>query len=218
MTHKNTKMKRTLRILSAVIGLVLIAAGSYFLYAQLTSPKKVIIQAPLAVAKASVKKKTEQEKQIYTVPASHPRELTIKKLDIDANILSVGSTGGVLDAPGSAWDAGWYNQSGLPGQGHGALLLDGHVNDALGSPGIFYNLTSLVSGDKMEIERGDGQTFTYSVVSVQDIPLEKVDMNALLTSVEAGKEGLNLITCGGLYDYQKKTYDHRILVFAVRTT
>jgi LPXTG-site transpeptidase (sortase) family protein len=214
MAQKNTK-KRILQILSATIGFLLIAAGSYFLYVQLVAPKKSIVQAPLAVAKASVKKKTEQEKQAYTVPPSHPRELIIKKLGVDANVLPIGTTEGVLDAPGSAWDAGWYDKSALPGQG-GALLLDGHVNDALGSPGIFYSLTNLVKGDEMIIERGDGQKFTYAVTAVQDIPLEKVDMNKVAASAQAGKEGLNLITCGGLYDYQKKTYDHRIIVYAVR--
>ena len=218
MAQKNTKTNLTVRILSASIGVSLIAAGSYFLYTQLTAPKKVIVQAPLAVAKASVKKKTEQEKQAYTVPPSHPRELIIKKLGVDANILAVGSVEGTLSAPGSAWDAGWYNQSALPGRGSGALLLDGHVNDALGSPGIFYNLTSLTKDDKIVIERGDGQKFTYAVTDVQDIPLEKVDMNAVLASAEPGKEGLNLITCGGLYDFQKKTYDHRIIVFSVRVS
>lgn len=218
MAQKTTKTNLAVRILSVSIGVSLIAAGSYFLYTQLEAPKKVIVQAPLAVAKASVKRKTEQEKQAYAVPPSHPRELIIKKLGVDANILVVGAVEGTLSAPGSAWDAGWYNQSALPGRGSGALLLDGHVNDALGSPGIFYSLTALTKGDEMTIERGDGQKFTYAVTDVQDVPLEKVDMNTALVSAVPGKEGLNLITCGGLYDYQKKTYDHRIIVFSVRVS
>ena len=218
MAQKHAKIKLGVRILSAIIGLALIVAGSYFLYVSLTAPKKVLVQAPSSVAKASVKKKTVQEKKAYTVPPTHPRELIIKKLGIDANILAIGTTKGVLDAPGSAWDAGWYNQSALPSSGTGALLLDGHVNDALGSPGIFYSLTTLAKGDEIGIERGDGQKIAYSVVSIQDIPLQKVDMNAVLASADPHKEGLNLITCGGIYDYQKKTYDHRIIVFAVRTS
>jgi len=203
------------KILLATLGLGLVVVGSYFLYTALTV-KKSAVQAPTATAKASVKKKTPQQKAAYTVPASHPRELIIKKLGVDANILPMGAPNGTMAAPTSAWDVGWYNQSALPGSGNGALLLDGHVNDALGSPGIFYNLTALTTGDVIELERGDGQKFTYTVAKVESVPLGDVDMAAMLVSSEKGKEGLNLITCGGIYDQQKGTYDHRILVFAVR--
>jgi LPXTG-site transpeptidase (sortase) family protein len=215
MPSRNKKQNLVTTLLLATLGLGLVGAGSFFLYSTLTT-KKVIIQAPSSVAKASAKKKTAQEKLAYTVPASHPRELIIKKLRVDANVIAMGAPGGTLGAPGSAWDVGWYNKSALPGTGDGALLIDGHVNDALGSPGIFYDLTSLVKGDEIDLERGDGQKFTYLVTKVQDVPLEQVDMSALLASAQKGKEGLNLITCGGTYDYQMKTYDHRILVFAVR--
>jgi LPXTG-site transpeptidase (sortase) family protein len=215
MPSRNKKQNLVTTLLLATLGLVLVGAGSFFLYSALTT-KKVIIQAPSSVAKASTKKRTIQEKQAYTVPASHPRELAIKKLGVEASVVAVGAPDGTLGAPGSAWDVGWYDKSALPGAGDGALLIDGHVNDALGSPGIFYDLTKLVKGDEISLERGDSQTFTYSVVKVQDVPLQQVDMSALLASVQEGKEGLNLITCGGTYDYQKRTYDHRILVFAVR--
>jgi LPXTG-site transpeptidase (sortase) family protein len=215
MSSRNKKRNWVTTLLLAILGLCLVGAGSFFLYTALTT-KKVSIQAPSSVARASTKKKTAQEKKAYAVPPSHPRELTIPKLGVDANILAVGAPKGTLGAPGSAWDVGWYDKSALPGTGSRALLIDGHVNDALNSPGIFYNLAKLTSGDEIGIERGDGEWFTYSVIKVQDIPLQDVDMSAMLTSVQEGKEGLNLITCGGNYDYQKKTYDHRILVFAVR--
>jgi LPXTG-site transpeptidase (sortase) family protein len=215
MSSRNKKQNPVITLLLVTLGLGLVCAGSFFLYSALTT-KKVIIQAPSSVAKASIKKKTTQEKNAYTVPADHPRELTIKKLGVDANIVAVGAPSGTLGAPGSAWDAGWYDKSALPGSGSGALLIDGHVNDALGSPGIFYSLTDLVKGDEISIERGDGKKFTYSVAKVQDISLQDVDMSDLAASIQSGKEGLNLITCGGTYDYQKKTYDHRVLVFAVR--
>jgi len=127
----------------------------------------------------------------------------------------MGTTEGVLNAPASAWDVGWYNQSGLPGLDVSALLIDGHVNDALNSPGIFYKLSSLISGDRIEVERGDGQKFTYSVVNVEQKSLRDVDMTAMLKSAIPGKQGLNLITCGGTYSYETKTYDDRVLVFAV---
>lgn len=207
--------KKPLRILFAALGFGLVAAGSYFLYTSLTV-KKPVIQVPSAVAQASLKKRTPQQVSAYTVPPTHPRLLTIGKLGVSAAILPVGATNNVLNAPASAWDAGWYDKSALPGSGTGALLIDGHVNDALGSPGVFYSLGNLARGDEIGIERGDKRKFTYEVTSVQDIPVDKVDMASALESTEPGKEGLTLITCGGSYDYKKETFDHRVLVFAVR--
>jgi LPXTG-site transpeptidase (sortase) family protein len=215
MPSKNKKRTFITKTLLVLLGACLVGAGSFLLYSSLAT-KKAAVQAPSSVAKASVEKKTPQQKAAYTVPASHPRKLIIKKLGIDAIVIPVGAPDGTMAAPTSAWDTGWYNQSTLPGAGHGALLIDGHVNDALNSPGIFYHLGSLASGDTIELERGDGQKFTYTVAKVDNVPLKDVDMSKMLRSVQEGKEGLNLITCGGFYDEQKKTYDHRVLVFAVR--
>lgn len=215
MSSKTKKQHLIARLLLAAVGLSLVVAGSYFLYTSLTV-KKVIIQAPSAVAQASTKKTTEQEKQEYTVPAAHPRRLIVNKLGINAIILPVGAVRGTMDAPASAWDVGWYNESAKPGSGTGAMLLDGHVNDALGSSGVFANLQSLEEGDELQVERGDKQILTYAIKKIQAVPLADVDMKAMLASIEDGKEGLNLITCGGRYNYQTKTYDHRVLVFASR--
>lgn len=198
--------------------MVAVICGAYLLYTSLTAPKTM--PAPLtALQKVSVYKKTDAEKAVYTVPPTHPRELVIKKLGVDANILPVGVADNVIGAPESAWDVGWYNESGLPGRSSGAaMLIDGHVNDALNSPGVFYRLSTLGEGDQIELQRGDGQWFTYAVKSVSNVPLSQVDMAKMLQSAEQNKEGLNLITCGGWYNATKKTYDHRVLVFAVRVT
>lgn len=204
-----------LRVGMALLGICCIALGGYFLYRSLTV-HTLVPAAPSAAMKATAVKRTVAQKAAYTVPPSHPRELVIPKLNVDAIILPMGTTKGILNAPTSAWDVGWYNRSALPGSGQGALLIDGHVNDALNTPGIFYHLNQLSNGDTIKLQRGDGAWFTYIVNKVQDVPLDKVDMASMLQSDEVGKEGLNLITCGGWYDAAQKTYDHRILVYAVR--
>jgi len=157
--------------------------------------------------------------QPYSVPATHPKQLIIDKLDVKANILSVGTlSSGALDAPKTAWNVGWYKQSALPGLGVGALLIDGHVNDALNSPGVFYHLNTLTSGDRLQIIRGDGQVFIYSVTEVDQVPTEQVNMAKMLQPITPGQEGLNLITCGGVYNYTLHTYSDRVLVYATRTS
>jgi hypothetical protein len=210
-----TKVSKLSQAILLVGGLVITALGGYMLYGALNAPKQAVSILPPVEVKASAEQKTPAQKQAYAVPPTHPRQLVISKLGIDANILPMGTTRGILNAPVSAWDVGWYDESGLPGLDAGALLIDGHVNDALNSPGVFYKLLSLSPGDQIDVERGDGQHFVYSVVDAKQEPLQDVDMNAMLQSATPGKQGLNLITCGGTYNYETKTYDDRVLVFAV---
>ena len=216
------KSHKKLRLLGGLVGIILILAGGYIAYISFTTKDQ---SAPIAgqprFAKQTVDpaKKTVTQKQAYSVPPSHPRELIIDKLGVDANILSMGLLGDTsLDAPKTAWDVGWYNKSALPGTDSGALLIDGHVNDALNQPGVFYKIATLSIGDEMKIQRGDNQVFTYRVVRVDQTPLEKVDMTTMARSINPSKEGLNLITCGGIYDEARQTYDDRVLVYAERTS
>ncbi|HET6747229.1 MAG TPA: class F sortase [Candidatus Saccharimonadales bacterium] len=157
----------------------------------------------------------DNEVHSYTVPAEHPRRMTITSVGINTLVKPVGITaGGALDAPKTAWDVGWYKDSGLPGRS-GAMLIDGHVNDSYNTPGVFADLKKTKPGDKITVERGDGAIVLYSIVTVEQIPLAQVDMKRLLKPIQ-GSEGLNLITCGGSYDKKAATYSDRILVFAKR--
>ncbi len=122
--------------------------------------------------------------------------------------------GGALDAPKTSWDVGWYKESAKPGIGVSALLMDGHVNDTRNTLGIFGQLHVLNQGDIIGIERGDGQQFTYRVVKREQVSVQNVDMSALMKSIIPGKQGLNLITCGGVYDAKTQAFSDRILVFA----
>jgi sortase (surface protein transpeptidase) len=208
-------LKNWLIVLGCITVFIVGIAG-YVLY---VSSQKDDTTSPPKLAKSDITnvKKTTTERVSYDVPAHHPRNLIIEKIGIEANIQPMGLLeNGALDAPKTAWEVGWYNKSALPGSNRNALLIDGHVNDALDSPGVFYNIGSLTPGDEMKIERGDHQVFSYKVVKVEQLPLEKVDMAGMLHSIIPEKEGLNLITCGGIYDYERQTYQDRILVYGER--
>lgn len=216
--HTNTYTFRSW-VLALVIGVALLVTG-YFVYIEYITPTPLIPNQPTTkAADASGTQKTDEQKNQYNVPPTHPRELIIKKLGINANIVPVSTLkDGSIDAPKTAWDAGWYEQSALPGTGgNGSLFIDGHVNDALGTPGIFYRLDSLAAGDIITIERGDHAMISYAVQTIDRRPIANVDMNQALRSFVPGKEGLNLMTCGGVYDTARKTYDDRITIYAVAT-
>ncbi len=212
MIHK--KSSRALLSVKIVIAASLIAWGGWSIY-QATRPTgkaDEVKQASKAAGEPT--RRTEEEKAAYSVPADHPRQLIIPSLAIDANILPMGIKDGAVDAPTSAWDAGWYNKSALPESGFGSMVIDGHVNDTLDGPGIFYSISRMAAGDVITIEKGDLQKLAYRVTSVIQLPVDEVNITELIRSPTGG---LHLITCGGQYDDKKKTYDDRVIVTAVRT-
>jgi len=197
---------------------MLVLAG-YFIYIEYIAPTPLVETKGVTdqPADASGAMKTDQQKSEYAVPPDHPRELTIQKLGINANIIPISALkDGSLDAPKTAWDVGWYEKSALPGSGSGASFIDGHVNDAIGTPGIFYKLSLLTKGDQITIERGDHTTISYVVVEIDQQAIAEVDMNKALSPLDSSKEGLTLMTCGGVYNATRKTYDDRIIVYAER--
>lgn len=163
--------------------------------------------------------KSADQKASYTVPSDHPRQLIIERLGIDANILPMGVTkDNAMEAPLSAWDVGWYTKSALPGSNNGSLVIDGHVNDTLGKPGIFASIATLQSGDVITVERGDLQRISYTVSSVNQQPFADVDMNELAKAPSSANEGVTLITCSGTYDQSRQTYTDRTIVRAAKNT
>jgi len=145
--------------------------------------------------------------------AEEPKRIIIPSLQVNERILKMGvMPSGEIKTPATVFDAGWLETTAKPGE-HGAMFIDGHVHGPT-QPGVFYGIKKLNPGDKIQIERGDGQKFTYSVVKTEKYEKDKVDMVAALNTAVPGKPGLNLITCEGRYNAENG-YDHRVVVFAV---
>ena len=151
---------------------------------------------------------TPEEVADFTVPASNPRYITIPSLGNvwGRQVISVGLTRtGALDTPYNIFQAGWYNQSAKPGSG-GAIVIDGH-NGGPNVIGIFKHLPDAKLGDKVIIERGDGQIFNYTVVKNDTIPLTESDsyMHEIFKIID-GKETVTIITCTGEWSQSRQTY------------
>ncbi len=154
----------------------------------------------------------------YHVAPDMPKTLKIAKLNVDARIKPLGVTNNnELQAPTNIYDTGWYNASAKPGQpgSNGAMVIDGHVHGPT-LPGVFVDIKKLVPGDTLQVIRGDNTSFTYVVKKVQNYDANTFDMGMLLTSIQPGEPGLNLITCGGPYDRNSGEYTQRTVVFTVQ--
>lgn len=224
--NRNSRKRKVFTIILVIAWLSFAGFSAYYVYTHFIDVKPEVITRvdPNGVEiKVDERPVTVQAKQEWTVPASHPRYISIPKLGIEnARIVQLGiiKKTGQLDAPVSIHDAGWYNGSALPGKG-GAMLMDGH-NGGPNFGGIFEKLRELKNGDEIIIERGDGKKLTYVVkdnrdMNVKDIndPSNKWGMATMTNSIEAGKEGLNIITCVGQWDERSQTFNERTMLRAV---
>lgn len=162
-------------------------------------------------------KPATKEIEEYTVALDYPRYLSIPKLNVEkARVLPMGvNSRGELATPNNIFDVGWYEASGKPGQG-GTMIIDGHN----GGPhvfGVFKNLPDLMAGDIIEVERGDGIVFHYSVVENNAVSLSDSDgyMKIAAKSPIAKKESITLISCTGEWSQQQKTYLSRQFTRAI---
>ena len=224
--NRNSRKRKIFTIILVIAWLSFAGFSAYYVYTHFIDVKPEVITRvdPNGVEiKVDERPVTVQAKQEWTVPASHPRYISIPKLGIEnARIVQLGiiKKTGQLDAPVSIHDAGWYNGSALPGKG-GTMLMDGH-NGGPNFGGIFEKLRELKNGDEIIIERGDGKKLTYVVkdnrdMNVKDIndPSNKWGMATMTNSIEAGKEGLNIITCVGQWDERSQTFNERTMLRAV---
>jgi sortase (surface protein transpeptidase) len=177
--------------------------------------KRVGTSSLTATAPSTIKP-TADTISSYQVPPDSPRYLTIPKLGVYARVLSVGLTSqGALSTPGDVYDTAWYNQSAKPGQ-PGAILIDGHISSWT-TNGVFYNLKSLLPGDQIKVERGDGSMFNYKVAKVQTYSADNVNMTEVVNPIDPSSPGLNLISCSGDVIPGTNEFSERIVVFASQT-
>ena len=216
----NQPKKGKKKIIIAIVALVLIALITACIAIFTNNSKTKAPAKPKETqtesrssAEADEKKPAPDALASYKVAADLPRVIRIEKIKIKSRVLALGvKSNNELKAPVNIYDSGWYLESAKPGA-QGAMLIDGHVSGPT-QKGIFYDLKKLVAGDTIKIERGDGKTFSYSVIKSKVYDKDKVDMAAALTPIESGKPGLNLITCTGSFNNQSDQYEDRLVVFA----
>lgn len=209
-------------ILSFVVVAAILIAGWYAYQWFTTGEEPPLVSLPAsALADPEIDESPVNLAMIsaHTVPASQPRYISIPALNVKkARVQSVGLTkNNMLDTPRNISDTAWYNKSASPGQGYGAVVINGH-NGGVTRDGIFADLNKLKQGDSIVIERGDGEKISYTVVENKTESLKQANdsgMKRLMTPYDTAKEGLGLITCAGNWVPRDKVFDKRILVRAV---
>jgi LPXTG-site transpeptidase (sortase) family protein len=147
-----------------------------------------------------------------------PLRVEIDSIGVRATVIprGVDATGGVAPPPYEAPElAGWYQDGPAPGA-EGAAVLVGHV-DTETDPAVFYNLSSLQPGSEVRVSRDDGARVTFTVESVEVVHREDFDPARVYDAHDARRAELRLITCGGTFDRERRSYSANVVVSAYLT-
>ena len=150
-----------------------------------------------------------------TVPgpdAPPPVRIRIPAIGVDSALARLGlNADGTIQVPPDFNEAGWYEDGPVPGQPGPAVIL-GHLDSYTG-PAVFYRLSSLRAGSRVEVARADGSEVTFTVQRVARFPVANFPTDQVY-GVTAEPE-LRLITCAGTFDVVRGRYTTNVVVFAV---
>ena len=146
--------------------------------------------------------------------ASIPTTITISRIGVRAKILALGvNSDNTVEVPplDRALNAGWYKLGPSPGQ-IGNAVITGHVDSPKTGPAVFFRLRKLRPNDTITVSRADRSEVTFRVDRVQAYPKKAFPTELVYGPTTSAS--LRVITCGGTFDRQKRSYTHNVIVFA----
>lgn len=142
---------------------------------------------------------------------SRPTKVTLPGLGVSAPIIDLKLKADKrMEVPNNGTQAGWFKSSPTPGE-LGPAIIAAHVTHA-SKPAVFFELSGMRKGDKIEVEREDGTTATFGVTSVGQYPKAKFPSEEVYGSVN--NAALRLITCGGVLDGETGSHVDNVVVYA----
>jgi hypothetical protein len=109
---------------------------------------------------------------------------------------------------------GWYRLGPTPGEPGAAVVL-GHVDAESVGPAVFYRLGELEPGDRLSVTRADGSHAVFTVTGGASYPKDKLPYQRIFANLDYPV--LRLVTCGGRFDYRKRTWENNLVVYAILT-
>ena len=198
------RRRGALVILTAVSGLFLISG---LINALIISPDQSE-GVPTTVLMPSAEDPIPEERD-------HPWRIRISSIGLDADVEPVGVTAnGNMGTPRRYADVAWYRHGTVPGW-KGSAVIAGHLDNGLGLPGSFSRLAEVRLGDTIDVLSRDGMVRTFVVTERALYPLDQVPLDRVFTRDDARR--IVLVTCSGSWLRRERTYDMRLVLYAVLT-
>ncbi|MFE3941065.1 class F sortase [Streptomyces sp. NPDC059118] len=147
-----------------------------------------------------------------------PERVEIPSIGVRAPVVARGlDKDGAIEPPpfDTPRTVGWYSGGTEPGA-KGPALLVGHV-DTETRPAVFYGLSAVRPGAKVEVTRMDGTVAEFTIDDVQVFTRARFDADKAYGPRQDGRAELRLITCGGTFDRASHEYDANVVVSAYLT-
>jgi sortase (surface protein transpeptidase) len=146
--------------------------------------------------------------------AAEPVAVSIPAIDVRSDLMQLGlNADGTVEVPPLERDdrAGWYEPGPEPGAVGPAVIL-GHVDSAQWGPGVFFDLGALEKGDEITVTRADGTVAVFAVDRVERHPKDEFPTIDVYGNTDDAQ--LRLITCGGAFDPEARSYEDNTIAFA----
>ncbi|WP_455605740.1 class F sortase, partial [Cellulosimicrobium funkei] len=146
-------------------------------------------------------------------PPPAPARVVVGDLGIDLPVEPAGvDPEGRMALPGSGDVAAWYRFGPAPASPTGTTLVAAHVDDPDGV-GPFARLREITTGASVDVVDATGTSYTYTVTDIRSIAKPDVPLDALFD--RDGERRLVLVTCGGRWDAERRSYSDNVVVTAV---
>jgi sortase (surface protein transpeptidase) len=145
-------------------------------------------------------------------PTAIPERLRIPQLDVAAAIVTVGvDNDGEMTVPEDVGDVGWYRHGPAPGE-PGAAVIAGHVDSREQGRGAFFDLRRLDVGARVEVTDSAGDVQRFDVVARRTYDKATLPADTLFS--RSGPSQLVLVTCGGTFDSDERSYRDNVVIYA----
>lgn len=140
-----------------------------------------------------------------------PVLLRIPAIGVLAHVQWVGvKSDGTMANPKGFADVGWFRDGAKPGE-RGSAVLAGHLDNGLGQKAVFFDLEKLLPDDTVIVQNDAGEELTFRVLRTRVYNVADAPVHEIFNRDDGIY--LNLITCDGAWDKNKKSYDKRLVVY-----
>ena len=139
-----------------------------------------------------------------------PALLRIPALGVSAPTVGLDLRGSKPEVPRDFDQAGWYEQTRLPGD-VGTAVIAGHIDSYTG-PAVFARLEELDRGDEVTVTDAEGNIRRFEVTRSGQYP--KGELPAEVFEADGTFPELRLITCGGAFNKLSGHYRDNFVIYA----
>ncbi|GLI25871.1 hypothetical protein ARHIZOSPH14_01130 [Agromyces rhizosphaerae] len=144
-------------------------------------------------------------------PTEAPVRLRAPGIGVDVEVVRVGVVDGdVMELPENPNVAGWYRYGPGIGDEAGTVVVAAHVDSLDYGLGPFAAFADAPAGTEVVLTSAEGTTERFTITARDAARKGSVDWDAVFD--RSGPRRLAIITCGGEFDWERRTYLDSVVV------